>query len=402
MRIAYYADNFYPELSGIVDSILLTGRTLKKRGHEVMYVGPRYSRKNYATAKCSPDGLTASGLAQAGECDELGVDIVRMPSLPLPFSPTGQSRLALPFGSTFNAVRKFKPDIIHTSSPYGAGIEAMRAAKKLGVPLIGTNHTVIEEYYPFAPELMRRYEAWYYNHCSFVSAPYAALIARMREKGFLRNGGAVPNPVELSTFCPPKADEKSALRREKGHAGPVILYAGRLAGEKRIDVVLRAVALVAKRIPNLSFVIVGSGSADGALKSLARELGIEKNVRFTGFLSHEAMSREFCAADIFAIMSTSDSQSLTLMQAYSSGLPAVGARSHGLIDYMPPECGILVPPGDAGACAQALEKLILDVPLRERMGKAAVEFVAQFAPENIAARWEEIYKQALTRRPSAI
>ena len=120
-------------------------------------------------------------------------------------------------------------------------------------------------------------------------------------------------------------------------------------------------------------------------------------MRFAGFLSHEKLNTEFCNADVFAIMSTSDSQSLTLMQAYATGLPAVGARSHGLIDYIPAECGFSVPPGDVPACAAALEKLIADRPLRERMGKAGTEFVAEFAPERIVKRWEEIYSQAIAQ-----
>ena len=378
MRIAFYSDNFYPELSGIVDSILLTGATLKARGHEVMFIGPRYPESAYRAAKCTS--------AEESGCVP-GV-VARLPSLPVPFSPTGQSRLALPFGGTFAALKAFKPDVIHTQSPYGAGIEAMRAAKKLGVPLIGTNHTVIEEYYPLIPNLMRRFEAWYYNHCSFVSAPYQGLIERMREAGFRKAGRAVPNPVNLTLFCPPAVRANDA---------PVILYAGRLSGEKHVDVVMRAVALLIPRFSKLSFVIAGDGASRGELEALARTLGIGRAVRFAGFLSHEKLNTEFCNADVFAIMSTSDSQSLTLMQAYATGLPAVGARSHGLIDYIPAECGFSVPPGDVPACAAALEKLIADRPLRERMGKAGTEFVAEFAPERIVKRWEEIYSQAIAQ-----
>ncbi len=379
MRIAFYSDNFYPELSGIVDSILLTGRTLEARGHAVFYAGPRYPERAYAAAKCK----------SAEEASCVPGTVARLPSLPLPFSPTGQSRLALPVGRTFKALRAFKPDILHTHSPYGAGFEALRAAKKLGVPLVGTNHTIIEEYYPLAPNLMRRFEAWYYNHCSFVSAPHQALIERMREKGFRREGGAVPNPVNGSFFCPPS---------ERTNEKPVILYAGRLSGEKRVDVLMRAVALLVPRHPELSFVIAGDGAARSALEALARKLGIEKRVRFAGFLSHEKLALEFCNADIFSIMSTSDSQSLTLMQAYATGLPAVGARSNGLIDYIPPPCGFLVEPGDYRACAAALEKLIADKALREQMGKAATDFVARFAPEKVAALWENLYAQAARAR----
>src|SRR3989344_4282038 len=98
MRIAFYSDNFYPELSGIVDSILLTGATLKARGHEVMFIGPRYPERAYRAAKCS----------QADENACIPGPVARMPSFPVPFSPTGQSRLALPFGSTLAQLKEFK------------------------------------------------------------------------------------------------------------------------------------------------------------------------------------------------------------------------------------------------------------------------------------------------------
>ena len=231
---------------------------------------------------------------------------------------------------------------------------------------------------------MRRFEAWYYNHCSFVSAPYQGLIERMREVGFHKAGHAVPNPVNLTLFCPPAVRANDA---------PVILYAGRLSGEKHIDIVMHAVALLVPRYASLSFVITGDGASRAELEALAQNLGIGKNVRFAGFLSHEKLNTEFCNADIFAIMSTSDSQSLTLMQAYATGLPAVGARSHGLIDYIPAECGFSVPPGDYRAAAGALEKLIMDKVLRERMGAAGRAFVAQFEPQKIAERWEKIYSR---------
>ena len=71
---------------------------------------------------------------------------------------------------------------------------------------------------------------------------------------------------------------------------------------------------------------------------IAKELGIEKNVRFTGFLDMPELAKYYRASDIFAIMSTAETQSLALMQAFASGLPAVGASAHGLKEYLKPEC----------------------------------------------------------------
>jgi glycosyltransferase involved in cell wall biosynthesis len=93
------------------------------------------------------------------------------------------------------------------------------------------------------------------------------------------------------------------------------------------------------------------------------------------------------------MMSTADSQSISLMQAYASGMPAVCARARGLPDYTPPQCGILVEPGDVGGATEALRRLLGDEALRQRMGQAGMEFVKQFAPAAITERWEKIYAE---------
>lgn len=391
MRIAFFSDNFYPELSGITDTIITTGKELKARGHEICYVGPYYAPREYLLANRQYPHTPGDDVID-------GMPIVRLPSVRLPASPTGQSRFAFPTGASFEFLKNFKPDLIHTQSPYNLGYEARRAAKKFGVPLVGTNHTAIEDFFPAAP-LMRRFDAWYYNHCSFVTAPYQKLLERMREVGFKRPGRAVANPAVLDEFTPPadaadKAEHQSALGL---NGGPVLLYAGRLAQEKRIDVALRAVALLVKQFPTLSFVATGRGAAEPSLHKLAQRLGIGKHVHFTGFLSRKALTHVYKAADVFVMMSTSDSQSIALMQAYSAGVPAVCARARGLPDYTPEGVGFLVEPGDHTALAEKLKLLLTDEPLRQSMGKKARHFVSIFSPGQIAGEWEQIYSDVLKR-----
>src|ERR1700689_2781868 len=97
MRIAFFSDNFYPELSGITDTIITTGKELRSRGHEILYVGPYYSPADYAVAKrqfpIKPSDDTIDGMT-----------IVRLPSVPMPVSPTGQSRFVLPFGGALGKI----------------------------------------------------------------------------------------------------------------------------------------------------------------------------------------------------------------------------------------------------------------------------------------------------------
>ena len=392
MRIAFFSDNFYPELSGITDTIITTGKELKVRGNEIVYVGPYYSHKDYAIAK------RQYPLKKADDTID-GMPIVRLPSVPLPASPTGQSRFAFPIGASFKFLDSFKPQVIHTQSPYGVGWEALRAAKRYKIPLVGTNHTAIEDFFPF-PSVMRAYDAWYYNHCDFVTTPYAALLRRMGEKGFHKPGRAVANPAELAAFTPATAAERAEHKRSFGLVGPVVLYAGRLGVEKHVDVVLRAVALLVQEFPTLTLVATGHGMAEHRLKALTQKLRIGKRVQFTGFLPRATLPHAYKAADVFAMMSTADSQSIALMQAYSSGVPAVCARARGLPDYTPKEAGFLVEPGDHKALAVKIKLLLQDDALRAKMGIAAVEFAKKFSPEKIADEWERIYRQATPRNLS--
>jgi 1,2-diacylglycerol 3-alpha-glucosyltransferase len=384
MRIAYFSDNFYPELSGITDTILISGKELTKRGHDVLYIGPRYSEADYKLGKRPTPKSDAEDTID-------GMRAVRLPSFHIP-SPTGQSRFAIPSGASFKHLDAFKPDIIHTQSPYGAGYEALRARKRYRVPLVGTNHTAIEDFFPLG-FVMRRFDAWYYNHCDFVTTPYQTLIERMRAAGFTKPARALANPAKLNDFIPAVPGERETLKRRFDLKGPVVLYVGRLGVEKRVDVVVRALPTLKIRYPNLTLVMTGHGSAERGLHTLAKKLGVEENVRFVGFLDHHALIDIYKTADVFAFMSTSDSQSISLMQAYAAGVPAVCARARGLPDYTPRECGFLVEPGDDRALAERIMLLLSDAALRERMGAAARNFVKQFSPSNIAQEWEKVYTQ---------
>jgi len=386
MRIAFFSDNFYPELSGITDTIITTGKELKKRGHKVVYICPRYSPQDYAVGKRQYP-------IKKNDDTIDGMPIVRLPSMPMPLSPTGQSRFAFPTGASFTFLDSFKPEVIHTQSPYGTGLEALHAAKRYGVPLVGTNHTAIEDFFPFGMRaMMRRYDAWYYNHCNFVTTPYAALLRRMGKKGFHKPGRAVANPAELQAFGPATPEEKAEHKRSFGLTGPVVLYAGRLGVEKHVDVVVRALALLVKDFPTITLVATGHGAAESGLKKLAQKLGVGRQIKFTGFLSRATLPHAYKTADVFAMMSTSDSQSIALMQAYSSGTPAVCARARGLPDYTPKEAGFLVEPGDHKALAAKIKLLLHDDTLRATMGAAAVDFAKKFSPEKIADEWEQIYE----------
>jgi len=126
MRIAIYSDNFYPELSGITDSIMTTGKELARRGHSVHYYVPHYSEKNYQ-------------MLSRGRDLDMGprIEVYRLPSLPFK-TGTGQGRAVLPLCTSLPSLKRFNPDVIHLNVFGGSGLEAIMAAKLLGKPLVGT------------------------------------------------------------------------------------------------------------------------------------------------------------------------------------------------------------------------------------------------------------------------
>ncbi|MDD4989032.1 MAG: glycosyltransferase [Candidatus Pacebacteria bacterium] len=395
MKIAFFTDNFYPEISGITDTLLITGQELVNRGHSVAFVCPRYAESDYKKAK----------LSREKDNPRLkDFTIHHMPSVVFPGSATGQSRIAIPIGSTLPFIKRFKPDIIHTNMPFGAGIDALICAKSFGIPFVGTNHTPIEEFMAYGPvhgptalRSAQKYFAWYYNRCQFITAPSAGLLVNMRKFGLKIPSHALANPVLLNNFSVPTVNEKESLKKELNLAQDVVLYAGRLSPEKHIDVILRAVKKLRETLPEIILVITGHGSAEKDLKNLAKELGVEKNVRFTGFVDIGELAKYYKAADVFSIMSTADTQSIALMQAYACGLSAVGASSNGLKEYLKSECSFQVEPGDVEALAEKLGFLLKDKNMAEEMGKAAVKYVSELSPSKIGDEWERIFQEGIKK-----
>jgi 1,2-diacylglycerol 3-alpha-glucosyltransferase len=323
---------------------------------------------------------------------------------------TGQSRLVLPTGRRWHAVARFRPDVIHSHTFLGTGLEALAVSRRLAVPLVGTNHWQIGAFNVYAPEVARdavargcwRALARYYNRCDWVSAPSRATFADMRAHGFRRPGAVISNPIDTITFRPPEPGERQALKARLGLSDATVLYAGRLAREKRIEVLLRALPALRARVPQAELVLAGHGTARPALEALAQDLGVAAHVRFTGTLGHAALADLCRAADVFALASTSESQSMMLLQAMSAGLPAVGARHGPLVEYIPPEVGLLADPERPASFAAALARL-LDTPwLRAAMAEHATTAAARFGVPAVIDAWQDVYTRASRGEAAAV
>ncbi len=394
MKIAIFSDTFYPELGGIMDSIVALAKELGRQGDSVNFYVPRYSRKNYLLAH------------RPQEEPDLGpnVHVIRLPSIPYP-TPTNQGRITLFSPFLLHEIKKWNPDIIHTQLFYGAGLMALRTAAHLKKPIIGTNHMAIAEfgrYVPFGLEslsgLIVKYTVWYYNKCDFVTAPSQSVFDEMEKLGFNKPHAVISNPIELENFYPVASEEqRNKLKTHFGLTGPVLTYAGRLASEKGVDVLIRAMVIIKKSFPDAQLALAGHGVQQKELEKLAQSLGLEGNVKFLGLLEHPELGDLCRATDIFTIASTSETQGMSMMQAMATKLPVIGVRARALPEYLNRNNGFIVEPGDSQALAEKAILLLNNTQLRFEMGQNGFEFVQSFSPEKIALAWKKFYQDTIDR-----
>jgi glycosyltransferase involved in cell wall biosynthesis len=389
MKIAIYTDYFFPELGGIQDSIATISRSLGRRGHQVEIHAPRYAEPDYRRIGVPMRERDLGG----------NVRIHRRPSLPFP-SSTRQSRVALPSPvAPMMLAFRDRPDVIHAHSFFGIGMEALLNGAVLGIPVIGTNHTTIAGFGPHLPISVGRasaYVRWFHSRCDYLTAPSRSVFA---ELGLSRSSQVISNPIDTVLFRPVCPMERRSLRIRFGLTGPVVTYAGRLGPEKNIEVLLRAIAVLRDDGLAAELVIAGHGSHEPVLRQLAADLRIEPLVRFLGTLSQEDLAQLLRISDAFAIMSTSETQSMVLLQAMASGLPVVAADTRALPEFVSTANGVLVDPHDPVRLAGALADILASPDLRRALGVAGRQTAERYGVETVTDAWEALYRSVLQGKP---
>lgn len=371
--------------------LLTLAKYLAKRGHQIRLYVPYYSPTNFKDGNFPPQELNL------GE----RVTIRRLFSLPYP-AGTNQARVVVPTALRWVDLKLFRPDIIHTHHFFGAGFEALVAAKALGVPLLGTNHTAISAFVRYSPFLSQKlatlglkYVSWYYNHCCFVTAPSEELLTEMVHYGLRKPHCVMPNPIELGIFSPLDQAQKNILKNKFSLSNQTIVYAGRLAAEKNVDEIIKALPLIKRKFPAIILALAGHGKARGTLEQLAANLGVTAQVRFFGTLDKKNLAELFNASELFVSASTSESQPLTLLQALATGLPAVGVRARGLAENIKPNFGVLAEPGDVPDFAHNIISALNDHSTREKYAKAGLIYAHEHDAEPVALAWESLYQSLL-------
>lgn len=282
-----------------------------------------------------------------------------------------------------SVIRRFGIDLMHTHFG-GYGLAGMLARASTGIPLVATFRGMDllldpsieygarqEPFYDRTVQaLLRKADVTTYVS-DFMQETGVGLGARPETARTIRKG------VDLDRFSAvsERAALRAELRAELDFEGPMILTVAGLIPRKGIDVLIEAVARMGAE-PRPTLVICGDGRSRDALAALAEERGVGERVRFRGWVARHEIPRYFAACDVFVLPSRLEAAGNVLLEAMASGRPVVTTDSGGPPEYVQDgRTGFVVPPGDANALADRLDRLLADASLRESMGREGRQVV---------------------------
>ncbi|HSJ55688.1 MAG TPA: glycosyltransferase [Anaerolineae bacterium] len=406
MNVGLFADCYQPTVSGVVTSLRQLKQGLEQRGHKVvLFVPATRARLCHSATECTAlsgaNDLQSGGSRHAGSSPPEGV-VARFPSLP--FNRASGFRLALVNPrAVWRLARRAKLDIIHTHTEYSLGWAGKSAARHLGIPFVHTTHTLHQAYLHYLPlgrvistRFVHRYLRLFLSNCATLICPSEK--ARGCFQAFLPQVRAVvvDNGIEPAEFCPQPLDtEPVASIRQALRLGPtaeVILYAGRIAREKRVVELLDALVPLLHARPQARVLFVGSGPADRELAAAVEGSRVRSQVILAGRVEWARMHHFYSAAHLFVTASLSEMQPMTLIEAALCGLPVVARRDPAYAGLVRDGYNGYLVGSDSEIAARAID-LFENEEKRGRLAENARLLSAAFSAQRHVEEVERIYQQ---------
>lgn len=381
MRILLASETYFPTISGVVIFTQNLAEELVARGHDVAIFAP-----------------SANGLYHQQRKN--GIDIYRFPSLPNPFRP--KARIVVrQYGKVETAFEDFRPDVVHLQTPSGVASAVQKTARYNGVPVVATQHFLIEfillylKPLAFMSPLTHRALVLYLNrflsHCDYITCPTNSIKKALLADGIKADLHVISNGIRLEKFStPPKT------RWTKIPAGrPLVIHVGRLDQDKNIPMLLDCIPAVLEKVPDALFILGGTGNHLKKARKWVIAEGLEKSVTCLGKIPHGSrhMHQLYHQADIFVIPSNIETQSLVTMEAVASGLPVVASNAGALPELVTHELnGYLVEPNNTAEFANRIIHLLTHPEEAKQMGKAGRKIIAEHTIEAVVDTFVDVYK----------
>jgi 1,2-diacylglycerol 3-alpha-glucosyltransferase len=322
VNIGIFTDTFVPQINGVVTVVRNLQEGLTKKNHNV-YV----FTVNHPKAKPMDNVFRVSSIKFLNE---------------------PQHRIGLPFSANImKLAKKMKLDIIHTHTEFSMWFQATFVAKRYKIPIVHTMHTMYEEYVHYVPFLEYFAEgtikSWVKMICKNAEA---FIVPSQKAKEFLLRYNVykpieiIPNGVDLSKFYKLPENNNPKIMEFRNKYGisardKVLIFVGRLGKEKDISTLLFILRKLTQINPYVKLLLVGDGPERKNLRSLSKEMEIEKNTIFTGYLSWpEEVSLAYNASDLAVVASHTESFGLMVPEAMACGLPVVAKNDPSFVHFI--------------------------------------------------------------------
>ncbi len=334
MKICHFTNTFLPHVGGVARAVQTLLEDQRRARQRVLVVAPEFE----------------SGAAPAA----IERSVVRTPAL-TNFNDSDFS-VSLPFGTTFaERLTAFEADILHAHHPFLLGDTALREAASRQVPVVFTHHTLYEHYTHYLPieseaagEFAAEVATRFANRCAAVIAPSQSVKDLICARGVTVPVHVVPTGIDTRKLATGNG-ARARLRWNLPTGALVVGHLGRLAAEKNLAFLARALARALRRLPRAQALIVGDGAAREEMERTFREAGVGARVVFTGKLTGGAL-RDACAAmDVFAFASQSETQGLVLAEAMACGAPVIALDGPGVREVVRDRANGRLLAGDASA-----------------------------------------------------
>jgi len=360
MRVLFCTDTYPPQVNGVSVVTALSVSGLSARGWECAVVAPEYP----ATAT-DPFRSATGGTAER--------ERTSIASTALPIYP--ETRVSAPdYPAVADALRRFRPDLVHSETEFIIGRMGQIAARAAAVPMTSSYHTDFAKYaaayrLPWLTGAVSAYIGRFHRRSIRTYTPSGPA------RDYLRTIG-VPNVevwgrgVDLDSFGPERRSD--ALRRELGLEGrTAFLYAGRLAAEKGVQRILDAYRRLRTIVDpdSVRLVVAGGGPQEQSIRE-----SLPDAVVLLGYLDRARdLPALYASCDAFVFASLTETLGLVVLEAMASGLPVIAAPAGGVADHLRDgENGLAYAPSSVEEMAAAMARLTSDRPLRRTLSYGAL------------------------------
>lgn len=378
LRIAVVTETYPPEINGVALSAARFVEGLRTRDHDIMLVRPRQSQGDLEAVQGSLREVLTKGLP-----------IPRYPGL----------RMGLPATRALVALwQRWRPDVVHVLTEGPLGWSALRAARKLQLPVVSDFRTNFHSYsrhygVGWLGKPILAYLRKFHNRTLWTLVPTESLRKELAQQGFL-NLRVIARGVDTTLFNPAR---RSPLLRAGWGAGPddpVLLHVGRIAAEKNMDALLTAYAAARARAPRTRLVMVGDGPARDEVRARCPE------VVFAGMRRGEDLAAHYASADVFLFPSLTETYGNVTLEALASGLAVVAfAYAAAAETIRHDRNGWLAPKGDTAAFAALAAAAVAERSCAQAVGERARESALQLGWDPVVRQLETLLEIAACVTP---